>query len=187
MTNRQSVVPESLPPEELRAIGECLFGAEWQAKLCEALGRGGKPLNDRTMRRWLAGDDPVPPDVAGTLALMLKIRRQQADGRERTAQLAAVERTMVNRLWRLDPVDLAHPDWEASIHRGPAVVRAPDERSARWVATFAFVIATSRRPGEDTRINPWRQPERVTATAVDDPSIPLIAAAAVIDPPHHDD
>jgi hypothetical protein len=34
-------------------------------------------------------------------------------------------------LWKLRPLDLSDPNWEASSHRGVVIVRAPDEETAR--------------------------------------------------------
>jgi hypothetical protein len=43
-------------------------------------------------------------------------------------------------IWQLSPVDLSDPNWQASSHRGPAIVRAPDEKTARDVAQSAFGV-----------------------------------------------
>lgn len=42
----------------LRQIGEALYGAEWQTPLSQAVG-----VSDRSVRRWAAGTDEVPPGV----------------------------------------------------------------------------------------------------------------------------
>ena len=36
-------------------------------------------------------------------------------------------------LFRLSPVDLSDPNWEASSHRAAAIVRARDESAARTI------------------------------------------------------
>ena len=43
----------------LRAAGEALYGSRWQSDLARDLG-----VSDRTMRRWAAGSDAMPPGVA---------------------------------------------------------------------------------------------------------------------------
>jgi hypothetical protein len=43
----------------LRDAGEALYGPRWQSDLARDLGVAG-----RTMRRWLAGADDIPPGVA---------------------------------------------------------------------------------------------------------------------------
>ena len=45
-------------------------------------------------------------------------------------------------VWKLTPTDLSDPNWEASSHRGMAVVRAPDEAAARAAAAEAFDVPT---------------------------------------------
>lgn len=42
----------------IKRAGEALFGNQWQTPLAEALG-----VSDRTMRRWVSGDTPVPRGV----------------------------------------------------------------------------------------------------------------------------
>ena len=42
----------------LRAAGEALYGPRWQSELARAL-----DVSDRTMRRWAAGSDAMPPGV----------------------------------------------------------------------------------------------------------------------------
>ena len=41
-------------------------------------------------------------------------------------------------VWRLTPLDLVDPSWEASSHRAMAIVRAPTETLAREEAQKAF-------------------------------------------------
>lgn len=43
----------------LRDAGEGLYGPRWQSEISRDLG-----VSDRTMRRWLAGADDLPPGVA---------------------------------------------------------------------------------------------------------------------------
>lgn len=47
-----------MTPELLTACGEALYGARWQSDLSRDL-----LVNDRTIRRWCAGDSPVPTGV----------------------------------------------------------------------------------------------------------------------------
>lgn len=89
------------------------------------------------------------------------------------------------RIWHLAPVDLAHPDWEASTRLSPAIVRAPDERSARRIAASAFTIATPVRPGCDVVTCPWQHPARVTIEEIEDPRFSASGVPAILDPRHH--
>lgn len=51
-----------MTPETLRHIGAALYGPSWQAELAKALG-----VNDRTMRRWLTGETPIPKGIGADL------------------------------------------------------------------------------------------------------------------------
>lgn len=43
----------------LRDAGEALFGPRWQSELSREL-----DVSDRTVRRWIAGTEDLPPGVA---------------------------------------------------------------------------------------------------------------------------
>lgn len=60
----------------IRTVGEALYGPRWQSDLARDLG-----VNDRTVRRWAAGDDAPRPGVYDDLARLV---------RERIAQLKEV-------------------------------------------------------------------------------------------------
>lgn len=48
-----------MTPAELNAAGERLYGAQWRAALGRAL-----DVSDRTVRRWAAGEWPIPRPAA---------------------------------------------------------------------------------------------------------------------------
>ncbi len=56
-------------PEELKETCLEQFGAGWQSKLARFL-----EVNPRTVRRWAAGEWPVPTKVALLLALRKKAK-----------------------------------------------------------------------------------------------------------------
>lgn len=85
-------------------------------------------------------------------------------------------------IWRLIPVDLKDPNWEASSHRAAAVVRAPDERTAREAAEAAFGIKTRFAPGEGTRLPPWTRADLVQAIAVEHPVHSADGPTEVLEP-----
>jgi hypothetical protein len=58
----------------LRDSGEALYGARWQSELARDLN-----VADRTMRRWLAGADDLPPGVALDLLRLCEERAQALD------------------------------------------------------------------------------------------------------------
>lgn len=55
-----------MTPEELRSIGESLYGPRWQSELARTL-----PVNSRTVRRWLAGKSRIHPALAERIRQML--------------------------------------------------------------------------------------------------------------------
>lgn len=53
----------------LREAGEALYGSRWQSELARDLG-----VADRTVRKWAAGDSPVPESAYAKLATIAKRR-----------------------------------------------------------------------------------------------------------------
>ena len=72
-------------------------------------------------------------------------------------------------VWQLTPIDLSDPNWEASAHRGVAVVRAPDETAARVAAAEAFDVPTRFPPRGGAKFPPWHSPALVEARRTDNP------------------
>ena len=58
----------------LRDTGEALYGSRWQSDLARDL-----QVSDRTMRRWLAGADDLPPGIALDLWRLCEERAQAID------------------------------------------------------------------------------------------------------------
>jgi hypothetical protein len=84
-------------------------------------------------------------------------------------------------IWRLIPVDLDDPSWLTSAHRGPAVVRAPDESSARQTAQDAFGLPQHFRPGKGPPVPPWKRPEYVHAERLEASIYPADGPAEVLE------
>jgi len=59
----------TLTADHLRAVGEALYGPNWQTPLSEALG-----VSDRTVRRWAAGDFAIPEGIWADIAALCKKR-----------------------------------------------------------------------------------------------------------------
>jgi DNA-binding transcriptional regulator YiaG len=57
-----------MSPQLLSEAGAALYGPRWQSELARAL-----KVSDRTMRRWAAGEWPVPPNVWQELRAILKV------------------------------------------------------------------------------------------------------------------
>ncbi len=85
-------------------------------------------------------------------------------------------------IWRLTPVDLRDPSWEASSHRGTALVRARDEADARAVAAKAFDVKTRFAPATPQAFPPWGRASLVKVERIDDRRYAAEGPAEVLDP-----
>jgi hypothetical protein len=85
-------------------------------------------------------------------------------------------------VWSLIPVNLDDPNWEASSHHGPAIVRAPNEAQARAVAAEAFDVKIGFRPGQGMHFPPWTRPVLVKAERIDDPRFEGEGPPEVLEP-----
>lgn len=62
----------TLPPTLLRRIGAALWGEPFQGRLADEL-----EVSPRTVRRWLAGDMPIPTGVEVQLFFMIQDRLRE--------------------------------------------------------------------------------------------------------------
>lgn len=85
-------------------------------------------------------------------------------------------------VWLLTPLDAHDPDWQASSHCGPVVVRAPNEQRAREAAAEAFDLKTGFRPGEGVRFPPWNRAALVKAEQVLDTRFDEDGPTALLEP-----
>ena len=85
-------------------------------------------------------------------------------------------------LWKLTPLDLRDPNWEASSHRGIAIVRARDEADARATAAQAFDVKTRFAPAKGQRVPPWNRSELVNIELIDDKRYDAEGPPAVLEP-----
>jgi DNA-binding transcriptional regulator YiaG len=66
-----------MSPDELRAIGERLWGRwGWQTRMAETLRVDGS-----TVRRWLSGATAIPGPAAVALELLVELSEARRDGR----------------------------------------------------------------------------------------------------------
>ena len=72
-------------------------------------------------------------------------------------------------IWQLTPIDLDDPSWEASSHRGPAIIRAASEGAAREIAQEAYGVKTGFRLGHGIIAPPWKRAGLVRAEKITDP------------------
>ena len=86
-------------------------------------------------------------------------------------------------IWKLNPIDLSHRDWEASRYQREVIVRAESEERAQQIAAYAFGIATTVPLGEEVRASPWKQSTLVSITEVRDESYPRDGNEEIVGPP----
>jgi hypothetical protein len=87
-------------------------------------------------------------------------------------------------VYRLIPVDLSDAWWQASSHRGVALVRAGSEKRARELALLAFAIAVDTRAGTGLA-SPWLHPDKVRVEVVTDTAHPSAGPEGVLEPSRH--
>ena len=85
-------------------------------------------------------------------------------------------------IWRLTPLDLHDPNWQASSHRSVAVVRARDETQARATAAKAFDVKTRFAPRKGLSAPPWKRAALVKAEPIEDSRYEAEGPAAVLEP-----
>lgn len=85
-------------------------------------------------------------------------------------------------IWKLSPLDLNDPSWEASSHQGFAIVRARDEAEARATAAAAFDAKTRFGPAKAHAFPPWKRPELVKVEPHKDERYAGEGPAAVLEP-----
>ncbi len=85
-------------------------------------------------------------------------------------------------IWKLTPLDLGDPNWQASSHRGIAVVRARDEVDARATAAKAFDVKTRFSPRKGQWLPPWKRAALVRVERIDDQRYEAEGPATVLEP-----
>jgi hypothetical protein len=85
-------------------------------------------------------------------------------------------------IWKLTPADLTDPNWQASSHRGFAIVRARNEAAARAAAAKAFDVKTRFGPRRSEAAPPWKRPALVKAEQIEDSRYDAEGPAAVLEP-----
>jgi hypothetical protein len=85
-------------------------------------------------------------------------------------------------IWKLTPLDLRDPSWEASSHKGMAIIRARDEADARDTAAKAFDAKTRFGPGKAHTFPPWKRPTLVKVEPITDKRYEAEGPATVLEP-----
>jgi hypothetical protein len=79
--------PAEARVQMLRRVGESLYGDRWQTALA-----GDLQVNERTMRYWVSGTWPIPPNVFAEARELVTARMKVLDARLRElTQLAKRE------------------------------------------------------------------------------------------------
>jgi len=62
------------------------------------------------------------------------------------------------KIFKAEPIEssINEHHWNASTHKGWAIIRAEDEDGARRIASSEFVLHAPLRLGEQIPVNPWR-------------------------------
>src|SRR5579864_5277493 len=66
---------KAMTPDELAAVGRALYGERWQTSISQDLN-----VADRTVRRWLVGESPIPDSVESELRNVLIGRVKELGG-----------------------------------------------------------------------------------------------------------
>jgi hypothetical protein len=86
------------------------------------------------------------------------------------------------QVWKLTPVDLSDPNWNASSHRGLVIVRAQSESAARALAAKAFDTAIRFPPHATIVVPPWTRASCVKAERITDKRYPSRGPAEILEP-----
>lgn len=88
-------------------------------------------------------------------------------------------------IYQLTPMNLDSPNWEASTHKGPCIVRARNDVDAAATAHRAFFQAAGRgSPGDKLKLSPWTLPEEIKCTRLTDHPYEEDGPYEVVDPSH---
>ena len=116
-----------MTPEKLATIGTALYGERWQTPLANDL-----QVADRTMRRWLAGESPIPGNIATELLALFE-RRKRTLNALTDYSTSALEHTVMNirtnTVFRYDEagrLTLQHPGFAES-NEIPAITAGAQE------------------------------------------------------------
>lgn len=62
-----------MTPDEMESAAQIIYGMRWQTALARALG-----VTDRTVRRWYAGEAPIPGPVEVAIRALSDNARRRA-------------------------------------------------------------------------------------------------------------
>jgi acyl-CoA hydrolase len=86
-------------------------------------------------------------------------------------------------LYRLTPISPNDPNWQTSIHRQVAVIRADSEEQARSLAAQAFnTTLAASSPGRKMATPRWHRSDAVRAEVIQDPRYGSEGPAGILEP-----
>jgi len=89
-------------------------------------------------------------------------------------------------IWKLEPVDFSSEHWACSPHKGVAIVRAPDEGSARRAMLVIREAVDVGSPSAPTLHSPWQDSRLVRCTRMNDSGFEESGPTKVLEPAEDD-
>ncbi|MCI3131886.1 helix-turn-helix domain-containing protein [Phenylobacterium aquaticum] len=110
-----------MTPEDLSEKGRVLHGARWQTALARDLS-----VTDRTMRRWLAGQSPIPDMVEAKVQGLLARRMSELRGMSEERPEVVFEHRPHDPAERLKLIEAIRASARTKILPGPDAAHAAD-------------------------------------------------------------
>jgi hypothetical protein len=152
----------------LRKVGEFFYGEEWQAPLARDL-----RVNERSMRRWLAGTEDVPKGVWKDLGSKLEIYQRSlgilVSAVNRAADLVEVH---AFKVWDHRAGDMVQPRGKSTADRIALIAGTIIPGSAEWLPSAAV-------DAEGRMILKPHQKQQVTAAEIEDMILARLGGAGV--------
>ena len=129
-------------------VGSAIYGAEWQAPIARDLN-----VNERSLRRWIAGAEEVPRGVWLDLGVILGTKHQ-AFGRliEEVNRAAELIQVHAFRVWDNRSGEMTQPPAKSTAERISLIGGEIIPESAEWVSP-SLINAEGRMRSENMMIN----------------------------------
>ncbi len=120
--------------ELLKRIGEFIYGDQWQAPLARDLG-----VNERSMRRWVAGTDEIPRGVWRDLGSRLEIwHRALGHLVAEVKHTGGLVQVHAFKVWDSGAGDMVQPHGKSTAERIARIGGEIIWGSAEWLAPSAI-------------------------------------------------
>lgn len=110
-----------MTPVDLSEKGRALYGVRWQTALARDLG-----VTDRTMRRWLAGQSPIPDIVEAKLQGLVTHRMSKLRGMSEERPDVVFEHSQHDPAERLKRIEAVMASARAKATPGEDAARSAD-------------------------------------------------------------